>query len=155
MNMISSIVAREYINLDTKLNIVSTPIDNKYFIKFIEHLGYNLLDINDMYFGSNIPNLLLCNNKIDFSDQIKTMSIRYHIPTVVIDHSIKSDLYDQNKLINIYDFPCSYHIALNQDIYNSWGKYHDQILNYNLQDKNNINTWKNLLYQISKRIFSL
>lgn len=155
MNIVSAIINRENISYQSNLNIVWTPTDNKYFTKFIEQIGHTLIDINDIYFGDIYPHLIICNDKIMFYDQVKTLSIRCYIPILVIDHNIKKNIFDHEKLAIINDLPCSYHVATNDDVYASWGKYHDQVLNYNINDSNDITIWNNLLYNLSKKVFNL
>lgn len=155
MNIISSIVNRESITYNSNLHILWTPIDNKYFTKFIEQLNCTIIDINDMYFGDIFPHMILCNDKVLYYDQIKTLSIRCHLPILVVDHSVKRNIFDNNQLSLLNDLPCAHHVAINNDIYKSWGSCHDQILNYNSNDKDNLSIWKNLLYNISKKVYNI
>lgn len=155
MNIVSSILNRENIDHNTSLNIIWTPIDNKYFTKFIEQTQNTIIDINDIYFGDIYPHLILCNDKVMFYDKVKDLSIRCHLPILVIDHSTKKNIFDQEKLLSINDLPCSHHIAINDDIYRSWGKYHDQVLDYNINNNESILIWNNLLYHVSKKVYNI
>lgn len=154
MNSQVGIFAREYINPDSKLNIVWTPTDSIYFQQFISKMGHTLLSFDHLYFGKYNPQLIICNNKTLYYEKCRAISIQFHIPSIVIDHDKKSDIVDSAKLSTIdSSFPCSYKIALSEDISKSWGGNHHKILSYNASDKKNIEIWKNSIIQTSKMVF--
>ena len=154
MNFTQSILNRELINYGSKLNILF--IDNEYadFKLYIEKLGHRFINVRDLYLGSETPNLILCNNKISHYTTCRNLSIIYHIPSIIVDHSIKSDLLDNNKTQFLDNLPCSYKIAINLPIYRSWGSIHDKVLNY-LPAEECKQTWSKLLIDTSKRIFTI
>lgn len=155
MNMIGSLLSRETLSFKDKLNILWLPIDDPNFIAFISKLQHNIIDIKDLYFGWKIPNLLICNNKIFQYESALELSIRYHIPTLIIDHHKKSPMLDTQKIQLINDLPSSYSIALNRDIHNSWDKNHNQILGFDINDPTNIEIWDTLLHNIAKKVYVL
>lgn len=154
MNILSSILAKQ-INNNQQLTIVWTQTDNQYFLNFIKKLNHNLVSYNDLYFGDISPNLIICNNKLINYELILSLSIKLHLPVLVIDHNSRSNHIDESYSDVLGPIPCSYHVAISQDVYNSWGKYHDQIINYNINDSDNLTVWNNLLYQISNKVFNI
>ena len=155
MNIISSILNKELNQtLNKTLTIIWTPTDNSYFTNFISRLNHSLISYHDLYFGDINPNLIICNNKILHYDQVVSLSIKLHLPILVIDHAMKTTI-DNNYFDVLDPIPSSYHVAINKDIYNSWGKYHHQILNYDINDNNSFVIWNNLLHQLSNRVFNI
>lgn len=154
MNSQIGILSREYINPESKLDIVWTPVDSIYFQQFISKMGHRLLTFDHLYFGKYTPQLIICNNKTLYYEKCRAISIQFHIPSIVIDHEKKSDVVDPAKITTIdSSFPCSYKIALSEDISKSWGGNHHKILPYDVSDHNNIQIWKNSIIQTSKMIF--
>jgi hypothetical protein len=155
MNMIGSLLSKELLSFNDKLDIIWLPLlDNKKFIRFFDSLQHNILDINDLYYGNFIPNMIVCNNKVFQYEQALSLSVRFHIPILVIDHTTKSPMLDTEKVRILEDLPCSYSIAINKNIYDSWNKYHNQILVYD-ETPQSIETWNTLLHNIAKRLFIL
>lgn len=155
MNILTGILSRELLTNNDPLNIIWMPTDNKDFMEFISRLGHNLLSHENLYFGYNNPHLIICNNKLyQFADCL-SISLKYHLPCIIIDHIHKHNMLDPNKIEELNNLPCSYKIAINQNIYNSWDKAHDIVLSYDINNKDNISKWKNILYQSAKRIYSL
>lgn len=155
MNMVSGITSRENLNIDSKLNVVWTSPDSQYFTNFIQSLGHNLILFDHVYFGHSNPHIILCNNKISSYESMNDLSIQFHIPILVIDHTIKSELIDSSKVKLLNNFSCCYKICINKNIYDSWGATHDKILSYDIQDENNRSLWQNLIIQVSKKVFLL
>lgn len=152
--IISSILSRENIKINSRINILWTPATAE-FEKFIESTGYNLLNYNQIYYGDTIPNIIICNNKIDYHQYCENTSLRLHIPVLLIDHSIKNPLFDSNKIKNLNNFTCCHHVCISKKISDSWEIKDAQILSYNINDKENINIWKNLIFQIAKKLFKI
>lgn len=155
MNIIGSLLAREFLSFNDKLNIIFLPADNPNFVMFIDKLNHKILEIKDLYYGSFIPNILLCNNKIFQYQQALDLSIRYHIPILIIDHHKKNPMLDEKKIQVIDDLPSSYSIALNNDIYVSWDKIHNQVLDFNINDNDSLEIWNNLLHNIAKKVYTI
>jgi hypothetical protein len=155
--MIISSIIKRYLNThDSPLNIIMTHCDNRYFEQFLRNIlpsGSNILNLEDSLFGNNIPDMIICNNKINHLDKCGNLSYFLHCPILIIDHDIKPSFIDKD--IIEYQSNSVYSLALNADIYNSWGKIHNLILGFNLSDQQSVEKWRNLLYQISKIPFNL
>jgi hypothetical protein len=153
MNIISSILSKELLKDNDRLNIIWTPCDNNNFLNLINSFGHNLYSYENLYFGYVDPNLIICNNKMYSHQQIKRLSLNYHLPVLVIDHIQKDQSIDLDvALKTINNFPCSYKIATNENIYNSWGQSHDEIIH--IKDSES-QKWKEIIYTIAKRTFIL
>lgn len=156
MNIVSTILQKEFLSPETFINALWTSTDNQYFIKFISKINnLNLININDLYYGDINIHLIICNNKLTHADLAKDLSLRFHVPVLVIDHNVKNNLLDQKKINILNDFPCAYHVCSNRQVYESWGSYHNQILSYDINDKKSIDAWSNLIYNTSKRLFTI
>lgn len=155
--MIISAIIKRYSNTqDSPLNVISTHCENKHFEYFLNHIlpdGSNILDLEDSLFGSNIPDIIICNNKINHLEKCGNLSYFFHCPILIIDHEPKPGFIEKNIIANQSN--CVYSLALNNNIYNSWGKSHNLVLGFDLSNNSNVLQWKNLLYQISKIPFSL
>lgn len=152
--MISSILNKELISVNSSLQILWTPANDS-FKNFVLGIGHQLIEPNAIYYGFNNPHLIVCNNKVDHYNMCLGMSYKLHIPVLLIDHSIKNPLYDNNKVLMMNQFPCVHHVCLSKTISDSWGLNNIQILNYNANDKDNINIWKNLIFQTAQMMFNL
>lgn len=153
--MVQTILDKSLITNDSILNILIIGNEPNDFIQFIKKLKHNCLSYNDIYYGKLNPNIILCNDKIANYDICKNLSILYHVPTIVIDHSIKNKLFDDNKLKIIDDLPSCTRIAINMAITRSWGSIHDHIIPYEINNNATIETWNNLLISTSKKVFTL
>lgn len=155
MSIVSTILNKEIISLNSQLNIIWTDCTDKDFKGFIESLGHNLISFNDLYYGALDPHLIICNNKLQFFDECKMFSIQYHLPVLLIDHSIKSHLLDKDKISLLNMLPCSYSVAMSKKISESWNSFHNQILTYDKNNTESRDVWKNLIYQTAKRLFTM
>lgn len=154
MNTIPTILNKELLKEGDKLNIIWTPCDNQNFTKFIQNLGHNLYNYEHLYFGNIIPHIIICNNKMYSHQQVKNISINYHLPVLLVDHTPKDNTVDlEMAQETINNFKCSYKIAINKKVYDSWGATHDQILSYN--NDSSILEWQKLLYSTSQKVFTL
>jgi hypothetical protein len=152
--IISSILHRELLRISDKLTILWTPSSNE-FENFIKSLNCELINFSQIYYGNSIPDLIICNNKIDFYSECASISRRLHLPVLLIDHVVKNPLYDNEKIKNMNHFPCMHHICISKKVSDSWDLKDIQILAYNNKDEENINIWQNLLFQLSKKIFKI
>jgi hypothetical protein len=84
-----------------------------------------------------------------------SISVKYHLPSIVIDHAYKHDMLDPTKIEELNNIPCCYKIAINQKISDSWGKIHDAIMSYDINSEESISKWQNMLYQSAKRIYTI
>jgi len=154
--IISSIIKRYLNTYDSPLNIIMTHCDNRYFEQFLKNIlptYSNILSLEDSLFGNNVPDMIICNNKINHLDKCGSLSYFLHCPILIIDHDIKPSFIDKD--IIEYQSNSVYNLAINNDIYNSWGKTHNMVLGFDLSDKKSIEKWRNLLYSISKIPFNL
>lgn len=152
--MINTILNKEHITLNSSLNIIWTQCSDNDFKKFIESLDHHLLSFNDIYYGCLQPNLIICNNKLEFFEQCRVFSVQYHLPVLLIDHNSRPNLLDHNKIDMLNNFPCVHSIAISKKISESWNNRHDQILSYDINSIESKNIWKNLIYQTTKLIFT-
>lgn len=153
MNFTQSIINNAINISNKKLTILLVDNEKKEFINFLKQLDHKFIYFNDLYFGGNIPNLILCNNKIDYYHQCKELSIRFHIPSIIVDHNIKNDVYDENKIKFFDNLPCSTKVAINIPIFKSWNSIHDKILPYAIDNIEYLESWSKLLNEISNREF--
>ena len=152
MNSITGILSRELITENSLLNILWTPSENMIFEQTVRKLKYNLVGFDHLYFGKDAPHLIICNNKILFYEKCKNISIQFHIPVLLIDHSGKpKELSNDDVNVYTYDFPSAYKIAANEKIAQSWSIQYNKILEKG--DISNTNLWRNIIFQTSKMVF--
>ena len=153
--IVSSILSREQLSINSKVRILWTPSSDE-FKKFVStKINCELVDFNQLYYGSNSPHIIVCNDKVQYRDTCYSMSRQLHLPVLLIDHSIKNPLYDNTKIQTLNTFPCCHHIAISKTISDSWQLKEVQILSYNINDKDNILTWNNLIFQTAKKLFKI
>lgn len=152
MNSITGILSREFINENSKLNILWTPSENMVFEHTFKKLNHNLVGFDHLYFAKDSPHLIICNNKILFYEKCKYISIQFHIPVLLIDHSLKpKELSGEEVNPYTYDFPSSYNIAMNEKIAQSWSIKYNRVLEKS--DTTNTNLWRDIIFQTSKMVF--
>jgi len=154
--IISSIIKRYANNYESPLNIVMTQCDNKKFIDFLQNIlpdQSKILSLEDTLFGNTVPDIIICHNKINYLDKCGYLSYFLHCPILIIDHDTKPSFIDKNLITNQSN--SIYSIALNYDIYNSWGKQQNLVLAFDINNQSNVEQWHNLLYQITKIPFNL
>lgn len=152
--IISSILNREKININSKIKVLWTPCSQD-FEYFIKKLNCELLNYNQIYYGNSIPNLIVCNDKVNYYNMCYNMSVRLHLPVLLIDHTIKNPIYDNAKIKMFNNFPCYHHICISKAIGDSWELNNIQVLSYNSNDEDNIKIWKNLITQTTKKLFKI
>jgi|688.fasta_scaffold00568_29 hypothetical protein len=152
--IVSSILYREQLKITDKIKVLWTPINTE-FEDFIKSAGCELVNFSQLYYGDNIPNLIICNNKIEFHNDCASLSRKLHLPVLLIDHTIKNPLYDNEKIKQMNHFPCMHHICISKKVSDSWDLKDVQILSYNSKDEDNIKIWQNLLFQITKKMFKI
>lgn len=155
MNFTSSILKNSVNQQNPILTILVVDQEKEDFINFLKPLGHKFVYYSDLYFGGIVPNLILCNNKIDYYHQCKELSIRYHIPSIVVDHNVKSDIYDENKIKFLDNLPCSFKIATSIPVYRSWHSIHDKVLPYSNNDAKQLEPWSELFNAAIKKEFIL
>ena len=150
--MIQSILDRELISKVSDVKILLVDKDKEDFINFLQPLGCKFLYYDDLYYGNNNPNLLLCNNKIDYYNACRNLVITYHIPSIIIDHNIKSNLLDNEKIKFIDNLPGSFKVATSLPIYRSWHNIHNKVIPHNTDS---LDIWAENILQVSRRKFDL
>lgn len=155
MNIVSGILNRELISTHSPLDILWTNPDSSKFTDFILSMGHRLISIDQLYFGSNLPQLIICNNKVSTYQEMQMISLQFHLPVILIDHKPKDTVIDDNRTTAFDKFYCSYSIALNQEIYESWGSKHNRILNYVMNDDKSKEIWNNIIYQTARKMFTV
>lgn len=154
--IISSIIKRYSNTFESPLNVIMSHCDNRNFEYFLAQTlpkTSNLLTLEDSLFGNTFPDLIVCNNKINHLEKCGNLSYFFHCPILIIDHDVKPSFIDKDVIE--YQSSSIYSVAINQNVYNSWGQKHNLIMNFDLKNNNSIEQWRNLLYQITKIPFSL
>lgn len=151
--MISSIIQREFLNTKSTLNIVWTPCENILFQNFILSAcdPCNIINLDDTYYGMNDISIIICNNRITHLDKCVELAKFLFAPLLVIDHDIKSSIIN-NEINTDLEIDPIYYVAVSKDIYLSWNKIQNVILEYDIDNQQNKNIWKNLIFQLSKSL---
>lgn len=93
--MIISSVIKRYLNTyDSPLNVVMSQCDNRKFYDFLMKTlsqGSNIISLEDTLFGNVIPDIIICNNKINHLEKCGNLSYFFHCPILIIDHDTKLD----------------------------------------------------------------
>jgi hypothetical protein len=153
--LISSIIKRHTNTFDSPLNVIMTSCEDRTFDFFIKNCvlkNSTILSLQDSIYGNIELDIILCNNRIAQLEKCVDLSYYFHCPILVLDHDTKPNFLEkpiefQSKSI--------YYVAINDKIYNSWQRTQDLVLSFNTRDDNNIQQWRNLLYQITKIPFSI
>lgn len=151
--MIQSVINRELLSFNNKINILFSRLENRYIINYIKGLfpDCSIVDPETTYYGHMQPDIIICNNRLtDLEKSIKLAKF-FHIPLLIIDSDIKSELIS-NKIDNNFDFTPVVQIALSKDIYHSWNKIQNYIMD--ITDKY-ADQWKNMIYSLCKERFQI
>lgn len=148
MNILTGILARQ--NILDNMTIIWSPSNNNILENTLINSNHRLIPIENIYFGCNKPQIILCNNKISYFNICKTLSIQYHLPLVVIDHEPINSFINYEKIQTIDKDNNTIKVAINDNIFRSWYKVHDHII-----DSHNTNEWNKLLNNIASRIYTL
>lgn len=151
--MISNIIDRDFFSINKKCSILWTPAESTYFADFIREAcdPCVLIDFDKTFYALNNIFLVVCNNRLIYLDRCVELAKHFHAPLLIIDHSAKTSMVSSEYKAEI-PFSSVYSIALTKEIYLSWGKIHDIVLEYG-NDKNIINKWKNIVFQLIKTRF--
>lgn len=136
-----------------KKHILYTSCDNKIINDTIQSLDYNLIRFEHIYFGYNMPNLIICNNKAITSDACRDLSIRYHIPVLVVDHDVKNPTVITEKIENTINvgFSSGLSVAINERVAQSWSCDYDYVLNE--KDHTDLTKWNNIINEAIQKVF--
>jgi len=149
--MISSILEREFLTLDSTINIAWTPCEDSLFERFIKEACHpcNIISLTETYYGINEIAVIFCNNRLTHLDKSMELAKFFSCPLIIVDHNIKSEMISNNLDISMPIQPV-YQIALSKEISMSWNKIHDNVLVYNILNQHSKDVWKNLIFQLSK-----
>lgn len=147
--MISSLLSRELLyNYYFPLNIAYIPSTNNFYEKFMSKLGHFLFTYDSLYMGVSTPDLCITNNKLTHIDSTINICQYHQINLIIIDHEIKSEIVNTEKILNKYkNIPNVTYVAANEQIKESWDKIHSLVLNTNTT----IEQWNELLYSNTKK----
>lgn len=146
--MISNIIQKEFSSINDKMNMLWTQPESMFFTDFIRaSVGANIIDFDKTYYGNYDVSIVVCNNRLLYMEKCVELAKFFHVPLLIIDHSVKSGLVSNDFMINI-PFKPFYQIATSKDIYMSWGKIHNVVLDTSSPDK-----WKNIIFQLIKTTF--
>lgn len=149
--MISSILERELLTVDSTINIAWTPCEDGLFEKFIKETckPCNIISLTETYYGMNDISIIFCNNRLTHLDKSIELAKFFLCPIIIVDHAAKSELITNNVDMNILIKPI-YQIAISTDISLSWNRIHDNVLQYSLSNQELKNKWKNLIFHLCK-----
>lgn len=149
--MISSILQREFLTVNSTINIAWTPCDNILFESFIKDTckPCNIVSLAETYYGMNDISIIICNNRLTHLDRAIDLCKFFFCPLIIVDHSYKSDMIT-NKIDNDIPIEPIYQIATSKDIFLSWNKIQNAIMEYDINNTQSKNVWKNLIYQLCK-----
>lgn len=149
--MISSILQREFLTVSSTINMVWTPCENLLFERFIKSAcnPCNLVALSETYYGMNDISIVVCNNRLTHLDQSISLAKFFYCPLIIIDHSIKSDIISNKISVDLPIEPF-YQIALSKEIYISWNKIQNSVLEYDINNEQTKSIWKNLIFQLCK-----
>lgn len=157
--LISSIIKRTLNTRQSELNIVISNCEDPSFVIFLEErvftAGSNILFF-DSFLTANTPiDLVICNSRITQFEKCFNLSGFFQCPMLIIDHDHPSALVDTKIKTERVICPHLIYLARSKDIYDSWGQYHDVILDYEFYNRDNTNEWQNLIYKLSKTNFQM
>ena len=148
--MISSIINKEFLSSSDNINIVWTQCDNLLFDKFIKSIfpESNFIEPTQTYYANNDISLIICNNRITSLNKCLQLAKFYLCAILIIDHDHKSNYINDNNIE--FDIDPVYSVALSKDIYVSWNRIQNNVLSYDIYDAKNVESWKNLIFQLCK-----
>lgn len=149
--MISSVIQKEFLKVDSVINIAWTPCESVVFESFIKETcrPCNIISLTETYYGMNDISIVVCNNRLTHLDQSIEIAKFFFCPLLVIDHNNKSHMVADDIKNDIPIEPV-YQIATSNSIFTSWGKIQNSVLEYDIQKPQSKNTWKNLIFQLCK-----
>lgn len=152
----SSIIKRIFSTINSPKSIVWTQCEHNLFKNFIKRAcePCSILDFDHTYYGFNDVDIIVCNNRMMYLEKCLELSFYLHCPVLIVDHSPKPALIT-DKISNDFSISPIYQIALSNDIYNSWGKIHNTIMDYSIESKENLESWRNLIFQLTISNFKI
>lgn len=152
----SAIINRVFATIDSKKSIVWTPCENSTFENFIRQAASpcSILDFDNTYFGFNNIDLIVCNNRISYLEKCIDLAYFLHCSVLIVDHDLKPPIISNN-IEHEFNISPVYQIALNEDIHKSWSRIHNIVLDYNINNPSNIESWRNLIFQLTISNFTI
>lgn len=152
--MISNIIKKELLTINSTLNIVSSKIDNTFFKKFLREAcsPCTITELEDSYYAKYDPSIIICNNRLLYLDKCVELAKFFHCPLLIIDHEEKSDLIVNKYNTNFNIYPV-YQIAMSDKIHASWNRIQNSVFPYVVGDNEYMSKWKNLIMNMCKECF--
>jgi hypothetical protein len=149
--MISSIISKEFYNIGSSINILWTPADSIDFKQFFNLCcsPCSIIDFDKTYHGIYDIHIVVCNNRIAYFDKCIELCKFFHCPMLIIDHGPKPNMVSGRLETSIPIKPI-YQVAIAKEIYSSWDRVHDCIIEYSIHDPKTYEPWKNLIFQLCK-----
>lgn len=151
--MISTIIYKETMGVDPSINICMSPHENIFCKSFFQQIFPKsfVVDFDDSYYGNMEPTIIICNNRLTHLEKSIELAKFFHTPLIIIDHDTKPDLIT-NKVNQDFSINPVSQIALSKDIFFSWNKIHDDVVDLTVDSKGK---WKNILYSLCKQNFTI
>lgn len=151
--MIYNIIQKEFININSSVNIASSKIDDTYFNRYLKNIYPESIvySFDSTYYGNMEPSIVICNDRVSDLERSIDLCKYFHCPLLIVDHKLKSDLIT-NKISNEFIISPIVQVALSKNIHLSWNRIHDYVLEL---DDSNIPKWKNIIYNLCKQIFKI
>ena len=151
--MIANIINKETITIDPAINICMSRYENTYCKNYFKEIFPKsfVTDFEDSYYGNMEPTIIICNNRLTHLEKSIELAKFFHAPLIIIDHDTKPELVTNKTNSEFLISPVS-QIALSKDIYFSWNKIHDDIVDLTIENKPK---WKNIIYNMCKQNFKI
>jgi|694.fasta_scaffold00762_57 hypothetical protein len=151
--MIANIINKEAVTADPTINICMSRHESQYCKNYFKEIFPKsfVVDFEDSYYGNMEPTIIICNNRLTHLEKSIELAKFFHTPLIIIDHDTKPELVTNQTKSEFLISPVS-QIALSKDIYFSWNKIHDDIIDLALENKPK---WKNIMYNMCKQSFKI
>lgn len=150
--MIQNLIIKEFICINDRINILYIKGNNQEFDMFLEKVFPNmcLLNFNETFYGINNPNIVI-NNEMSSETLYKSTEIckYFHIPLLMVFNDANDY---KSPDIDIYFRP-SNTIALSSTSNKMILKKYDDIMKFDIYNKNNIDKWRSYIINLCKKPF--
>lgn len=153
--MISNIIKKEFLSIDSPVNMVVSRKDNNGFYSYIRRIlpNANIIGFGETYYANFEPHIILCNSRVLDIDRSIELARFFHIPLFIIDTEIKSEMISNN-IQTTFDFGPVIQIAISNNISLSWNNIHNYIIELS-KDIDCIDKWRNIIYTSCRDTFKL
>jgi hypothetical protein len=152
--MISCIINKEFKVFNSNINILLSKTDDRVFVNYLKNIFDTksfIFSFESTYYGHTEPHIIICNHRLtDLTKSIEAAKF-FHCGLLIVDTDIKPDLV-ANRTDNVFTTSPVLQIALSNNIYYSWNKIHDYVLDI---DTKNIGRWQNTIYNLCKEKFTI